>query len=106
MSINDVAIMSELQKVSNEIDERANMSQVYEKHEDIKQGVEELKEQYQDVYTSQALNDVIDDYKNNEYSKHMQELESYDNYSASLVSKANMLADKLESNLQSATEPK
>lgn len=36
MSINDVAIMSELQKVSNEIDERANMSQVYEKHEDIK----------------------------------------------------------------------
>ncbi|RIL33812.1 hypothetical protein BUY86_11555 [Staphylococcus equorum] len=106
MSINDVAIMSELQKVSNEIDERANMSQVYEKHEDIKQGVEELKEQYQDVYTSQALNDVIDDYKNNEYSKHIQELESYDNYSSSLVSKANMLADKLESNLQSATDPK
>ena len=105
MSINDVAIMSDLEKVSNEIDNRANMALVYEKHEDIKQGVEELKEQYQDVYTSQALNDVIDDYKNNEYSKHIQELESYDNYSSSLVSKANMLADKLESNLQSATDP-
>lgn len=105
MTVNDVAIMSELQKVSNEIDERANMLQVYEKHNEVKQGVDELKEQYQDVYTSQALNDVIDDYKSNEYNKHMQELESYDNYSASLVSKANMLADKLESNLQSATDP-
>lgn len=106
MSINDVAIMSELRKVSEEIDNRANMSLVYEKHNDIKQGVEDLKAEYQDVYTSQALNDVIDDYKNNEYSKHIQELESYDNYSSSLVSKANMLADKLESNLQSATDPK
>ena len=45
MTINDVAIMSELQKVSNEIDERANMLQVYEKHNEVKQGVEELKEQ-------------------------------------------------------------
>lgn len=106
MSINDVAIMSDLEKVSNEIDNRTNMALVYEKHNEVKQGVEELKEQYQDVYTSQALNDVIDDYKNNEYSKHIQELESYDNYSSSLVSKANMLADKLESNLQSATDPK
>lgn len=106
MSINDVAIMSDLEKVSNEIDDRANMALVYEKHNEVKQGVEELKEQYQDVYTSQALNDVIDDYKNNEYSKHMQELENYDNHSKSLVSKANMLADKLESNLQSATDPK
>lgn len=106
MSINDVAIMSDLEKVSNEIDDRANMALVYEKHNEVKQGVEELKEQYQDVYTPQALNDVIDDYKNNEYSKHMQELENYDNHSKSLVSKANMLADKLESNLQSATDPK
>ncbi|CCI61338.1 hypothetical protein SEQMU2_14925 [Staphylococcus equorum subsp. equorum Mu2] len=105
MSINDVAIMSDLEKVSNEIDNRANMALVYEKHNEVKQGVEELKEQYQDVYTSQALNDVIEEYKANKYNEHVEALESYDNYSKSLVSKANMLADKLESNLQSATDP-
>ena len=106
MTMNDVAIMSDLKKVSDEIDSRANMALVYEKYEEVKQGVAELKEQYQDVYTPQALNDVIEEYKANKYSDHMEELESYDNYSTSLVSKANMLADKLESNLQSATDPK
>lgn len=105
MTLDNVATMSELKKVSEEIDNRANMSLVYKKHDELKQGVEDLKSQYKEVYTPQALNEVIDEYKAKEYDKHIQELESYDNYSASLVSEANMLADKLESNLQSAADP-
>lgn len=105
MSINDVTTMSELKKVNEEIDSRTGMTMVYQKQDALKQGVKELKEQYEDVYTEQALNDLIDEYEANEYEKHIQELESYDNYSASLVSKANMLVDKLESNLQAAADP-
>mgnify|MGYP006965328059 CR=1 FL=1 len=105
MTLDNVATMSELKKVSEEIDNRANMSLVYKKHDELKQGVEDLKSQYKEVYTPQALNEVIDEYKVKEYDKHIQELESYDNYSASLVSEANMLADKLESNLQAAADP-
>ncbi|QDW94023.1 hypothetical protein [Staphylococcus caprae] len=106
MTLDNVATMSELKKVSEEIDNRANMSLVYKKHDELKQGVEDLKSQYKEVYTPQALNEAIDEYKAIEYDKHIQELESYDSYSGSLVSKANMLADKLESNLQSASDPK
>lgn len=106
MTLDNIATMSELKKVSEEIDNRANMALVYKKQDELKQGVEDLKDQYKDVYTPQALNDVIDEYKDGEYDKHIQELESYDSYSASLVSKSNMLADKLESNLQSASDPK
>lgn len=106
MTLDNIATMSELKKVSEEIDNRANMALVYKKQDELKQGVEDLKDQYKDVYTPQALNHVIDEYKDGEYDKHIQELESYDSYSASLVSKSNMLADKLESNLQSASDPK
>lgn len=106
MTLDNIATMSELKKVSEEIANRANLALVYKKQDELKQGVEDLKDQYKDVYTSQALNGVIDEYKAAEYDKHIQELESYDSYSASLISKANMLADKLESNLQSASDPK
>lgn len=106
MTLDNVATMSELKKVSEEIDSRANMSLVYKKHDELKQGVADLKAQYEDVYTLEALNKQIEEYTASEYNKHIQELESFDSYSANLVNKANMLADKLENNLQSASDPK
>ncbi|MEB7746528.1 hypothetical protein NGB19_06950 [Staphylococcus equorum] len=51
------------------------------------------------MYTPQALNDVIDEYKSKEYNKHIEELDCYDSYSNSLLSKANMLVDKLKNSL-------
>ncbi|CEF18828.1 Putative uncharacterized protein [Staphylococcus xylosus] len=46
MTLDNVATMSELKKVSEEIDNRANMSLVYKKYDELKQGVEDLIEQY------------------------------------------------------------
>ncbi|WP_426428651.1 hypothetical protein [Staphylococcus equorum] len=105
MSVDTIITMSELKKVASEISERANMSLVYDKHNYIKQGVNKLKEDYQDVYTVQALNDVIAEYKVTEYDKHTQELEKFDSYSDSLLNKATILSERLESNLLSAADP-
>lgn len=46
MTLDNVATMSELRKVSEEIDNRANMSLVYKKHDELKQSIEDLKSQY------------------------------------------------------------
>lgn len=105
MTVDNVAKMSELNKVVNEIDQRATGELVYKRVSEYEQGLNELHEELKDVYTDKVIKDKLNEYKENKLNEINNELTKYDEHSNALLSKANSIIHQLESDMQSLADP-
>lgn len=105
MTVDNISKMSELNKVVSEIDQRATGRLVYQRMSEYEQGLNDLKQEIKDIYTDKVIKDKIDEYKENKLNEITNELIKYDEYSNSLLSKANNIVHQLESDMQSLADP-
>src|SRR5699024_11403350 len=72
---------------------------------ELRGGKQAILEQYTDVYMDEVLSELLEDYHQKKLSEINTELSAYDEYSQSLVAKANMYINKLESSMQKSADP-
>ncbi len=101
----DMAYFTNLKQVNLEINERATIKPAIKKLAELKGGKQAILEQYTGVYNDEVLSEMLEKYRQQKISTISTELGAYDDYSQSLVSKANMYINKLEKSMQKLTDP-
>jgi len=94
-----------LKQINLEINERATIKPAIKKLAEKRGGKQAILEQYTDVYMDEVLSELLEDYHQKKLSEINTELSAYDEYSQSLVAKANMYINKLESSMQKSADP-
>jgi len=101
----NIAHFTDLKQVNLEINERATIKPVIKKLAELRGGRQAILEQYTGIYTDEVLSEMLEDYHQQKLSEITTELGAYDEYSQSLVAKANMYINKLESSMQKSADP-
>lgn len=101
----NIAHFTDLKQVNLEINERATIKPAIKKLAELRGGRQAILEQYTGIYTDEVLSEMLEDYHQQKLSEITTELGAYDEYSQSLVAKANMYINKLESSMQKSADP-
>lgn len=104
-NMNNMARMRDLRDTVNEIEQRADSTISYDKLHEYKDGLDEIEEQYGDTYKAEVIDNLIADYEQDKTQAIKQELGAFDEYSQSLVSKANNYVKRLEADLKTSADP-
>lgn len=100
-----MADIQSLKRDINNIVERADNTIYFEKLTEFKEGVEQIKATYEDTYTTDALNETIDEYKHSKFDEITHELAKFDEESQNLLDKAYTRVSHMQSELSTAIDP-
>lgn len=88
-----------------QIKERANNMIAYDRQKEYKEGIENIKEKYGSTYTNDALNELINEYKQNKLDETIQELKVFDKKSQELLEQAHQRIERVESEVSTEIDP-
>ena len=88
-----------------QIKERANNMIAYDRQKEYKEGIENIKEKYGSTYTNDALNELINEYKQNKLDETIQELKAFDKKSQELLEQARQRVERVESEVSTEIDP-
>lgn len=100
-----MADIQSLKRDINNIVERANNTIYFEKQTEFKEGIEQIKATYGDTYTTEAMNETIDEYKRSKFDEITHELNEFDEESQGLLDKAYTRISRIQSELSTAIDP-
>src|SRR5699024_9662668 len=101
----NTSYFNNLKQVDLEINERATIKPAIKKLAELRGGKQAILEQYTDIYTDEELYVTLKDYHQQKMSEITSELSAYDEYSQSLVAKANMYINELENRMKKLVDP-
>lgn len=88
-----------------QIKERANNMIAYDRQKEYKAGIENIKAKYGSTYTQDALNELINEYKQNKLDETIQELKAFDKKSQELLEQAKQRVERVESEVSTEIDP-
>ncbi|MSU31021.1 hypothetical protein FYJ81_12835 [Staphylococcus sp. McC-251-APC-3A2] len=88
-----------------QIKERANNMIAYDRQKEYKEGIENIKKKYGSTYTNDALNELINEYKQNKLDETIQELKAFDKKSQELLEQAHQRIERVESEVSTEIDP-
>lgn len=97
--------LNKLKQTINELQNRADDNIAIDKANAYQQGITEIKQNYGNTYTQDALQTLLNEYEEKTYSQHMKELEAFEEQSEKIKEQALKEINKLESDYRSATDP-
>lgn len=96
---------TKLKQSINEIEQRADNSIAFDKANEYEKGLKDIKANYQDTYTDEALQEAIDAYKEDKTQEIIKELAKFDTRSKELTAKAQKDIEAVESKLTTSIDP-
>src|SRR5699024_1229922 len=100
----NIAYFKDLKQINLEINERTTIKPAIKKLAELRGGRQAILEQYTGFYTDEKLSKMLEDYQQRKMSEISSKLDAYDKYSQSLVTKAHMYINKLESSMQGKSD--
>ena len=88
-----------------QIKERANNMIAYDRQKEYKEGIENIKKKYGSTYTNDALNELINEYKQTKLDETTKELKTFDKKSQELLEQARQRVERVESEVSTEIDP-
>ncbi|MGI2272605.1 hypothetical protein [Staphylococcus cohnii] len=88
-----------------QIKERANNMIAYDRQKEYKAGIDNIKSKYGSTYTQDALNELINEYKQNKLDETTQELKAFDKKSKELLEQVHERVKRIESEVSTEIDP-
>lgn len=96
---------TQLKQAIKEIEQRADNNIAFDKANEYEKGLKDIKANYQDTYTDEALQEAIDAYKEDKTQEIIKELAKFDKQSKELTEKVQKDIEAVESNLTTSVDP-